>query len=360
MWRALLISSWVQTALAQPAVLAVDSTPTGAHVVLGATVLGRTPLEVTLPPGTYELRVGASGFATAHHPLSLDAGVPKRWNPTLTPTVPTLPAGAPGWLLTGCRGVLSCGIGASDHPSPALAETLALARALAEAVEADHGRVVPRAPDAVDAVAVRVRTETKRRVSRVERWMDAEAGWAFVSVLPGLPTPVTEVGAADPRRDPRAHEALARLAALARALRWWFALRDGAEVRVESAIYDPAPVGPMFKREIEIRFGGTLGVAGKDVVLATRLQDSQTVRRTIGDGRALDEDSLDLVDVQVRQHGVRHVVRVRNGVATIETQGDPARVLADLERVIHDARIQTAYAPDLTFAGVPVARAILR
>ncbi|NPA47179.1 MAG: PEGA domain-containing protein, partial [Thermococci archaeon] len=77
----------------------ITSTPLGAKVYINGSYKGMTPLDLSLPPGTYNVRISKQGYKDYETPLSLSAGEHKTLSVTLTPlfgylTVTSTPSGA--------------------------------------------------------------------------------------------------------------------------------------------------------------------------------------------------------------------------------------------------------------------------
>ncbi len=118
--------------------VAVETSPPGASLLVGLTPVGASPAAVPAVAGV-EIVAHRPGFGAAHR--RWDRAERGRWGPVLRPHWPDagpFPRGAPGWLTAPCG---RCAVGVAEHASPLMAETLALARALAEQVASSDGRL---------------------------------------------------------------------------------------------------------------------------------------------------------------------------------------------------------------------------
>ncbi|MCB9537527.1 MAG: hypothetical protein H6704_14830 [Myxococcales bacterium] len=216
--------------------VAVETSPPGASLLVGLTPVGAAPAAVPAVAGV-EIVAHRPGFGPAHR--RWDRAERGRWGPVLRPHWPDagpFPRGAPRWLSEPCG---RCAVGVAEHASPLMAETLALARALAEQVASNDGRlrrlerVYNESAGGLVETAERQQATGVARLTRARRWARGE--FAAARLDGGLARQVGGAGAVDvlaPTDDP---QALAELAALASALRWWLVAQRGVQTTVTHA-----------------------------------------------------------------------------------------------------------------------------
>jgi hypothetical protein len=79
-----------------PAVLVVESRPTGAEVLVDGKLVGKTPLELPLASGTHRVQTRISGHEPREREFTAVRGVRERWSVTLPAVVRDEPATKPG------------------------------------------------------------------------------------------------------------------------------------------------------------------------------------------------------------------------------------------------------------------------
>lgn len=108
---------------AAPAVLTIESVPSGASVLVDGEHVGTTPIEVRLGPGEHRIETQLPGYASQSRTIEAVPGVSERWNPRLhadgtRPLAPEIddaprsrePLWPTGWALVG-TGVASLAVG---------------------------------------------------------------------------------------------------------------------------------------------------------------------------------------------------------------------------------------------------------
>ncbi len=216
--------------------VAVDTSPPGAALLVGLTPVGAAPAAVPAIAGV-DLVAHRPGFGAARR--RWDRAERGRWGPVLRPHWPDagpFPRGAPRWLSAPCD---RCAVGVAEHASPLLAETLALARALAEQVASADGRlrqlerVYNEAAGGLVERAERQQATGLARLTRARRW--SRGAFAAARLDRGFAREVEGTGAVDVLAPTPEPEVLADLAAVASALRWWLVAQRGAQTTVTHA-----------------------------------------------------------------------------------------------------------------------------
>ncbi|WP_232473523.1 PEGA domain-containing protein [Thermococcus profundus] len=107
----------------KPAVLAINSDPSGAKVYINGTYEGVTPLNLTLQPGTYEVRLVKEDYENYTFTVTLEPGEERTLNVSLTPrfgylTVYSIPSDAEVYVdgsLVGKTPVVECRLSTGRH-----------------------------------------------------------------------------------------------------------------------------------------------------------------------------------------------------------------------------------------------------